>query len=155
MKFKHRIWLLPIMTAVIVTVGIAINSRFTSQTSAALERVENVQYPSVEALRAMRTEVVDVQETLQRAVAEGDQEAIKTAGEHANAVRNALQELAKADSASKLPRELGDAFDNYYSAALSATRIMLGSETGDGASAITKMQKNSETLLTLLTQSQD
>lgn len=155
MKFKHRIWLLPIMTAVIVTVGIAINSRFTSQTSAALERVENVQYPSVEALRAMRIEVVDVQETLQRAVAEGDQAAITAAGEHANAVRSALHELAKADSASKLPRELGDAFDNYYSAALSATRIMLGSETGDGASAIAKMQKNSEILLTQLTQSQE
>ena len=36
MKFKHRIWLLPIMTAVIVTVGIAVTSRITSMTSAAL-----------------------------------------------------------------------------------------------------------------------
>ena len=155
MKFKHRIWLLPIMTAVIVTIGITVSSRFTAKTSSALVRVEQVQYPTVEVLRTMRAEVVDVQESLQRAVAEGDQNAITTASEHARAVRNALKELATADPESELPRELGGAFDNYFSAALSATRIMLGSEAGDAGNAIGRMQQTSEALLTLLTQSQE
>src|SRR5687767_13679906 len=147
MKFKHRIWLLPIMTAVIVTVGIAINSRITASTSSALARVENVQYPSVEALRTMRLAVVDVQESLQRAVAEGDQNAIAAADASAKSVRDALKELAEADAESQLPRELGKSFDEYYAAALSATRIMLGTETGDGTQAIARMQKSSESLM--------
>ncbi|MGH8175897.1 MAG: methyl-accepting chemotaxis protein [Steroidobacter sp.] len=155
MKFKHRIWLLPIMTAVIVTIGIAVNSQITSRTSSALARVENVQYPTVEALRAMRADVVDVQESLQRAVAEGDAAAIGAADQHAEAVRKSLRDLASVDADSKLSREIKEAFDGYYSAATSATRIMLGAETGDAGAAIAVMQKNSEALITLLTQSQE
>jgi methyl-accepting chemotaxis protein len=155
MKFKHRIWLLPIMTAVIVTVGIAINSQITSKTSSALARVENVQYPSVEALRTMRGAVVDVQESLQRAVAEGDQNAIAAADASAKTVRDALKGLASVDAESELPRELGESFDAYYAAALSATRIMLGTETGDGMQAIARMQKSSEALMGVLDQSQE
>lgn len=47
MKFKHRIWMLPIMTAIIIMIGIAVSSQMTSKTSAALARVEKVQYPTV------------------------------------------------------------------------------------------------------------
>jgi methyl-accepting chemotaxis protein len=155
MKFKHRIWLLPILAAVIVTVGIAINSRITSNTSSALARVENVQYPSVEALRTMRLAVVDVQESLQRAVAEGDQNTIAAADASAKSVRDALKALAAADATRELPRELGKSFDEYYAAALSATRIMLGTETGDGTQAIARMQRTSESLMGVLNQSQE
>ena len=155
MKFKHRIWLPPIMTAVIVTVGIALNSQITSRTSAALARVESVQYPTVEALRSMRAEVIDVQELLQRAVAEGDAAAIGAADQHAAAVRASLKELAHLDVENKLASELKDSFEGYYSAAVSATRIMLGAQSGDAGGAISAMQENSETLMALLTQSQD
>jgi methyl-accepting chemotaxis protein len=155
MKFKHRIWLLPIMTAVIVTIGIAVNSQITSRTSAALARVENVQYPTVEALRAMRGQVVDLQESLQRAVAEGDQAAIGAAEQYAGAVRESLRALRDADKDSPLARELGDAFESYYTAAVTATRIMLGAAQGDAGGAIAQMQKHSEALLTLLTKSQE
>jgi methyl-accepting chemotaxis protein len=62
MKFKHRIWLLPVMTAAIVAFGLAVNFHFTSQTSAALRRVEQVQSPTVEALHAMRADVLDIQQ---------------------------------------------------------------------------------------------
>src|SRR5688572_20824023 len=117
MKFKHRIWLLPIMTAVIIMIGIAVTSQMTSQTSEALARVEKVQYPTVEALRVMRAEVVDVQESLQRSVAEGDQNALTAASEHASNVRNALKELADVDAGSTIARDLGAAFDEYYDAA--------------------------------------
>ena len=72
------------MTAVIVTIGIAVNSRITTQTSAALARVEHVQYPTVEALRSLRSEVTDIQESLQRAVAEGDKDAMTAADQHAS-----------------------------------------------------------------------
>jgi methyl-accepting chemotaxis protein len=155
MKFKHRIWMLPIMTAVIIMIGIAVSSQMTSRTSAALVRVEKVQYPTVEALRVVRSELVDVQESLQRAVAEGDQNAIGAAAEHAIKVREALKELGAVDTESSLANNLGRGFDDYYSAATSATRIMLGTETGDATGAIARMQKTNEALTAQLTQSQE
>lgn len=155
MKFKHRIWLLPIMTAVIVAIGLIISSQMTSRTSAALVRVENVQYPTVEALRSMREHVTNVEEALQRAVAEGDQQALSEAEREAAAVRETLGTLRKADAASSLDDDLGSAFDNYFTAATSATRIMLGSQSGDAAQAIAGMQQNHEALTTLLASSQE
>lgn len=155
MKFKHRIWLLPIMTAIIVTVGIAVSSQITAKTSAALVRVERVQYPTVEALREMRAQVTNIEESLQRAVAEGDQQALTAADQHATAVRTLLKQLAAVDSGTRLDDELSAAFETYYRAAASATRVMLGSETGDAGSAIARMQQTSGALTTLLTQSQE
>jgi methyl-accepting chemotaxis protein len=155
MKFKHRIWLLPIMAAIIVAVGIAVSSRITARTSAALARVEHVQYPIVEGLRAMRADIVDAQELLQRAVAEGDQSAIDAADGHAAAVRKRLQELARIETGEQVAPGLQDAFESYYAAAHTATRIMLGAQSGDSGNAIAQMQKNSETLMTLLGQLQE
>ena len=155
MKFKHRIWLLPIMTAVIVAVGISVSSRITAKTSAALERIEHVQYPTVEALRTMRSEVRAIEESLQRAVAEGDKQSLDTAESSATQVRQALKDFATADPDSKLDNELSIAFESYFSAALSATRIMLGTDKGDASAAIQSMQKTSAALTTLLTSSQE
>jgi methyl-accepting chemotaxis protein len=155
MTFKHRIWLLPIMTAVIVTIGIAVNSQINSRTSAALKRVEHVQYPTVEAVRSIRAEVTQIQELLQRAVAEGDKDSIGTADQHASSIKDSLRTLATVDPESTLDDELRTGFERYYSSALSATRILLGAEQGDASSAIAQMQKNSEALMTLLTKSQE
>ena len=154
MKFKHRIWLLPAMTAAIVALGIAVNSNFTARTSAALRNVEHVQYPTVEALRSMHDDVLDIQDLLQRAVAEGDAAVIASADQRAASIRTTLQALVSVDENNFAPG-LREAFDQYYSAATSATRILLGSENGDSASAIAQMQKRSESLLGQLQQSQD
>src|SRR3954468_3101837 len=97
MRFKHRVWLLPIMTAAIVALGIAVNSHFASRTSAALKSVEHVQYPTVQALRVMRANVLDIQELLQGAVAQGDVVVIASADQHALDVHRTLQELVRFD----------------------------------------------------------
>jgi methyl-accepting chemotaxis protein len=155
MKFKQRIWMLPIMTAVIVTIGLVVSWRITSQTSAALVRVEQVQYPTVETLRTVREHVAKLEESLQRAVAEGDQEALSLAEQEGAAARKALAALAEIASDGADTRELTSAFENYFKAALSATRIMLGSEQGDAGTAITSMQQSSEKLKSVLAASQE
>lgn len=154
MKFKHRIWLLPIMTALIVTVGIAVNSQITTRTSAALVRVEKVQYPTVEALRQMRTDLTNVEDALQRAVAEGDQQSLASAEQHAAQVSKSLNALAALESDNGLDTRLSDAFENYYSAASEAVRIMLGAQNGNAADAIGRMQRNSEVLKSMLGEAQ-
>ncbi len=155
MKFKHRIWLLPIMTAAIVAIGISVSSQMTSRTSAALVRVENVQYPTVEALRTFRAHLTSIEESLQRAVAEGDKEALSEAERQAQGVHTALKDLSAADAESRLDEELQRSFDDYYSAAVSATNTMLGTASGDPATAISRMQQTSEALKTTLTKAQD
>jgi methyl-accepting chemotaxis protein len=155
MTFKHRIWLLPIMTAVIVTIGIGINSQINARTSAALKRVEHVQYPTVEALRSIRTQTLEIQELLQRAVAEGDKDALATADGHASSVFDALRTLSTVQAEGKLDDELRESFESYYTSAVAATRILLGTQQGDAGGSIAQMQKNSEALTTLLTKSQE
>jgi methyl-accepting chemotaxis protein len=154
MRFKHRVWLLPIMTAAIVALGIAVNSHFASRTSAALKSVEHVQYPTVQALRVMRANVLDIQELLQGAVAEGDVVVIASADQHALDVHRTLQELVRFDDNGFGPG-LQAAFDSYYSQATTATRILLGKQDGDSTIAIAEMQKSSAALLALLQQSQE
>ncbi|MET0988790.1 MAG: methyl-accepting chemotaxis protein [Steroidobacteraceae bacterium] len=151
MRFKRRIWLLPIMTAVIVGAGILINSRITAQTSAALAKVEKTQYPLVEHMRTVQAELTRVQELLQRAVAEGDQGALQTAGDAANRLTGALDEISKLDNVTAQIPELRTAFDQYFTAATRATRILLTLETGDSGGAIADMQSKSQTLQALVT----
>jgi methyl-accepting chemotaxis protein len=132
MTFKSKIWLLPVLTAVIVSVGIAINSRIAASTSADLRRVEQVQYPTVEAVRAMRAEFAEVQESLQQAVSEGDDAGLQRAETHAGAYRDALRSLSDLDASSaKVAKKLGAPFDQYHRTALSAARVLMGKETDE------------------------
>jgi len=156
MRFKHRIWLLPIMTAVIMSAGIAVNSRITSRASDALARAEKVQYPTVEVLRSMRAEVTKIQETLQQAVVEGDRAAVGAVTIHEASVRASIKELAALEGPTDtLALKLGQQFDNYYSASVKATGILLGTQTGDSASAIAGMQTANQDLTALLSASND
>jgi methyl-accepting chemotaxis protein len=154
MKFKHRIWLLPIMTAAIVALGVGVTSQFTTRTSAALRSVEHVQYPAVEALRSVRGDLLDIQELLQRAVAEGDTAVIAAVDQHALSVRTTLKQLAHVEN-TELAAGLQRSFDAYYASSTTATRILLGTQEGDSAGAIAEMQKSSEALFGMLQESQE
>ena len=57
------------MTAVIVSIGIAVNSQVTTGASLDLQRVESVQYPLVESLRSLKSEHSAISDALQQAVA--------------------------------------------------------------------------------------
>jgi methyl-accepting chemotaxis protein len=140
MTFKSKIWLLPVLTAVIVSVGIAINSRIAASTSADLRRVEQVQYPTVEAVRAMRAEFAEVQESLQQAVSEGDDAGLQRADTHAGAYRDALRSLSELDAASaKVGKQLGAPFEQYYRTALTAARVLMGKETDEAGKALNNL----------------
>jgi methyl-accepting chemotaxis protein len=155
MRFKHRIWLLPIMTMVIVGTAILINSRITAQTSAALVKVEKTQYPLVENVRSLRAQVTKIQELLQQAVAEGDQAALQQVNEVAGKATGALDAMAKLDDVNVSVPALRSAFDQYYASATRATRVLLAVDSGDSASAIADMQSKSQALQALLVSADD
>ncbi|HEU4653183.1 MAG TPA: methyl-accepting chemotaxis protein, partial [Steroidobacteraceae bacterium] len=155
MKFRTRIWLLPICTAVVMCVSIAFNAHLASSTSAALERVEKVQYPTVEVVRELRAEFTVVQEVLQQAVAEGDQSALGKAEEHATAYRRSAQRLNELTGHRGLGGELQSAFDDYFAVARQAARIMLGVDHGDAAHAVSQLQQQTQHLDAVLSTAQE
>ena len=134
-------WLLPAMMAVILSSGITINSRIGAQASADLLRVQDVQYPAVEALRALDQAFTDVQDTLRQGVTEGDPASIEASREHAESARAALARLAGLDPGTRtLARGLGEHFERYYTAATQATAVLMGTRAGDPAAAVGRMQ---------------
>jgi methyl-accepting chemotaxis protein len=152
MRFKHRMWLLPALTALIVVVGIAVNSRIASQTSTALRTLESVQYPAVEAIRSLRATVSQIQDSLQQAVAEDDKDALAKVEQLATSAR---ADIAKLGTLLKLSDQLNPVFDQYLSAATSATRLFLGIDQGDAAASVPRMQSAAEALNKLLATTED
>lgn len=143
--------MLPVLTAVIVSAGIVVNSRITANASARLERVERVQYPTLEAMRNARADVKRIQAMLQQAVAEGDDAALQAVSGQADELRSSLRTMGAVDPANEASAaKLGDAFNAYYGAAMAATSVMLGKSTGDTTSAVAAMQRETQALEVLL-----
>jgi methyl-accepting chemotaxis protein len=151
MRFRQRIWLLPIMTAVIVITGIAINARITVSASSNLERVEKVQYPLVEALRSLRGDHDAISEALRQGLAEGDKSALDKAADRYVQAQQSLDAMAALGGEGlALAPEIKQEFDAYYTSALEATKLMLGKGGGDTSAAIDTMQRRNQALQSLL-----
>jgi methyl-accepting chemotaxis protein len=147
MRFRQRIWLLPIMTAVIVSTGIAINARITAAASSNLQQVEQVQYPLAEALRSLRGDHAAISDALRQALAEGDKSALDVAADRYRQAQQSLNGIAAlGDSERPMATELKQEFDSYYSSALAATKLML-SKSGDASATIEAMQHHHQALL--------
>jgi methyl-accepting chemotaxis protein len=154
-KFKSKIWLLPITTAIIISVGIAINWRSAANTSSALQRVEAVQYTTVEAVRSTRAEFGTIQEVLQQAVAEGDDGALADVDQYASKYRDALGQINALHAEQSRFGELREGFDDYYATALTSARVLLGKESGDTAALLSKLQTQTRSLEQLLLSTQE
>lgn len=147
MTFKSRIWLLPIATAVIVSIGIAINFRVSAITSSDLRSVQDVQYPTVETVRSMRLEFTQIQEMLQQAVAEGDESALEATRQRATQYRAAVRNLKQIDSANpERVRALETRFEDYYRTAIAAARVLLGKDSGDSSKVVRELQEKTQAL---------
>lgn len=151
MRFRQRIWLLPIMAALVVSTGIAINARITVSASSNLNRVEKVQYPLVEALRSLRGEHTAISSALRQALSEGDEAELDIAREYYAQVQKELNVVdGLGDTEHALAVQLTQEFSDYYSAAVDATTLMLKKDGEDPSSAIEKMQLHNQALLKML-----
>lgn len=144
------------MTAVIVSIGIAVNSQVTTTASSDLQRVESVQYPLVESLRSLKSEHSAISDALQQAVAEGDKSVLDKARDHYKAAQTSLDRIGTLGAQGKdLEETVRAAFDGYYNPAIAATNLMLGQGSGDPAAAIREMQQHNELLSKLLNEKYD
>jgi methyl-accepting chemotaxis protein len=149
-------WLLPLMAGVIVSAGIAVNARLTAHASSDLERVENLQYPLVEALRALKSEHDAIGEALQQAVAEGEDSGREKARAHYAAAVQSLQRMALlGDGERPLAAQITEEFETYMNVADNATKIMLKPGSDGSATAIRDMQQQDEKLRQLIASSSE
>ncbi|KAK0359637.1 hypothetical protein LTR94_030512, partial [Friedmanniomyces endolithicus] len=107
---------------------------------ASITTTETVDYPLMDAVKAVTLDIAAVTEGLTDAVTEGDKARIEQVGAQANKVRADLDKLGQIPGHAATGARLKNEFDAYYAPALSSARIMLEMEQGDPQATVGKMQ---------------
>jgi len=154
MSIKRRIWALPVISTLIFGLGVGISATIANQALESINSTERVDYPVLDAAKALTLEVKDITDGLMDAVGEGDKERIDAVGKQAEAVRTHLQQFGRIDGQAANGARLLREFNDYYAPALSAARIMLELEQGDPQAVVPKMQTTLATLTRDLEQTQ-
>ncbi len=150
MKFRTKIWMLPISAALVFIVGIAISFFVGNRTSGILQQLHQVDNPHAEQVLVIDNAAEQLRLTLQTAAAEGDIDKLKEAEAIVAKAREAVEIMAKLPEKAAIARELGDALQAYQAASIGATRALLTSQPpGD---LVASMQAAQGTLLKLLAQ---
>jgi methyl-accepting chemotaxis protein len=148
MKFRTKIWMLPLSAAVVFLIGVAISYMSGARTSAALEQLRMVEGPALDQLRLVDRGVEQFRLTLQTAAAEGDVDRLKDVQAVVGKTHDVLATLQAIDGKTPLAEELLKHFDAYQTVALGATRAMLGKgEMGDQVQRMQAAQGELDKLL--------
>ena len=140
MSIKRRIWALPVISAIIFGLGAGASAYIASGALKSITTTESVDYPLLDASKALALDVAAVTGALTDAVTEGDKALIDEAGKRAGQIRARLDQLGRLAGQQETATRLAGEFDAYYAPALSSARIMLEIEQGDPQAAVGKMQ---------------
>ncbi|MGY6566400.1 MAG: methyl-accepting chemotaxis protein [Halomonadaceae bacterium] len=148
MKIRTKIWMLPLSTALIFLVGISLSYLVGSNTSASVDRLRDVDNPYMLEINQIDRHIDAFRTQLQAAAAEGDIDALGQVEALSEQVSRHIRNVSAIAGKEALARQLGDAFEAYQSAAIGATRAMLG--VGDLGNLIGEMQAAQTVLLELV-----
>ena len=146
MSIKRRIWALPIISALIFGLGVAVSTSFATGALNSIHTTESVDYPTLSNAKMLATDIESITNGLRDAVSEGDQARIAQTDTQAAKVRSQIAEIGKIDGMAATGARLAKEFDDYYAPAVSAAKIMLEIEQGDVGATITRMQSTLATL---------
>jgi len=146
MSIKRRIWALPVISAVIFGLGVAVSASFATGALDSIHTTESVDYPALGASKALAADIEGVTNSLRDAVSEGDKARIAQVGEQAGKVRTRVAEIGKIDGMADTGKRLAKEFEDYYAPAVSAAKIMLELEQGDPGATVARMQSALTTL---------
>ncbi|WP_240660685.1 methyl-accepting chemotaxis protein [Inhella crocodyli] len=150
MKTKTRIWTLPIGSALLFALGIAVLLAMSARTSADIRAIGAVDYPYMDKTTRFDRELETMVGLIQSAVAEGDAKRLDEAGQKAQSAKQLLKELEALPVNEATSRKLSAAFDAYSQNATTAAQLMLGVKEGDASAAIPAMQNSLAALQTAL-----
>ena len=146
MSIKRRIWALPVISTLIFGLGVGVSAMIATDALKSINSTESVDYPLLDASKALTLEIGEVTAGLRDAVSEGDKDRLGQVNEQANKVRAHLQQLGQIEGQLDTGARLLKEFNDYYAPALSAARIMLEMEEGDPQAVVGKMQSTLATL---------
>jgi len=146
MSIKRRIWALPVISAIIFGLGVAVSTSFATGALNSIRTTESVDYPALGLAKTLTAEIEAVTNGLRDAVSEGDKARVAQVGEQANKVRARVAEIGKIDGMADTGKRLTKEFDDYYAPAVSAAKIMLELEQGDAGAVVARMQSALTTL---------
>lgn len=147
MKIRTKIWMLPISAALILMIGISFNYLIGANTSSAIERLREVDNPYMLEVNQVERRIEAFRTQLQAAAAEGDIAALDAVETLNQQVFHHIQNMAEIPGKEDIADQLRSIYDSYQSAAIGATRAMLG--VGELGNQISQMQ-SAQTNLTEL-----
>ena len=140
MSIKRKIWALPVVSAVIFGLGLAVSAYLSTAALNSIHATESADYPVLDMAKSLTLDVAAVGDALRDAVSEGDKERIVQVGGQATKLRAKLEAFAAIPGQREQGQRLAKEFDAYYAPALSAARIMLEMEEGDPQATVARMQ---------------
>jgi methyl-accepting chemotaxis protein len=131
-KFRTKIWMLPLAAALVFVVGMAASYYVGARTLQALNRLSKVDAPALQQLRLADQGIEQFRLLLQSAAVEGDADKLKDVQVAVDRTRAVVQALGALEGKSQLARDLLAAYDSYHVAALGAAKAMLQhADSGD------------------------
>ncbi len=151
MKFRTKIWMLPLSAAAVFIVGVAVTFLLGSRTSTILVRLSEVDDPYLEKVLRLDRSSEQLRLTLQAAVAEGDAGKLKDTDPMVASGRETLAGMAKIAGKADDAKAFTSAFEDFSQTALGAVGAMLNKTPGaDGPALVSKMQSAQAVLDKLL-----
>jgi methyl-accepting chemotaxis protein len=141
MKFRTRIWLLPVGAATVFVAGLLVSLLAGNRTSLDLTELRDVHEPYLAGVAEVDRGVEFFRLTLQSAVSEGDAEKLAEVEHLQTASKQSIAQLASIQGKATDAAELGAAVQAYQAAALDATRAMLNkADLGNKVSGMQQSQ---------------
>ena len=94
MSIKRKIWALPVVSAVIFGLGLAVSAYLSTAALNSIHATESADYPVLDMAKSLTLDVAAVGDALRDAVSEGDKERIGQVGGQATKLRARLGDFA-------------------------------------------------------------
>ena len=125
MKFRSKIWLLPLCVGVALAAGLVLGLVMGINNNRNLELIRTVETPFLEYLFEAERGVNQLQADFQSAATEDDIDRLKEAQVTIERIRKSLSQAGALEGKSELISHLSQAFEAYQAAAMSTTQAML------------------------------
>jgi methyl-accepting chemotaxis protein len=151
MKFRTKIWSLPISAAIVLVAGVAISAVIGARLSAGVDQLRSVDDPYLATVTQVAGVTENVRLTVQTAAAEGDIDRLKDVDVLVKSGHESLETMGKLVGKADSARQLRAAFDAYHGAAAGAAKGMIDKKP-EAMASVQKMQAAQKTLDGVLAQ---
>lgn len=148
MLFRTRVWLLPISAATVFLVGTAISYAIGERAYGVLQHIQESDDPYREHVARIDGDIEKFRLLLEAVAGENDASGLKHVEPLLQDVRKTLDEIKHLDGKAEAASQMATNFEAYQSAAMVATKAMLGTgdPAGNPAELVARMQATRKAL---------